>query len=131
MTLSCKQCRTPYEVVRGRKPSVTQFREFGCPAYVHETANNRLGKFNAKSEPGSPVSYTKGVAFRFLMNDNRVLETKDVLFDENIMRDIHCEAADNKKEFDLENPEILLGDAVHNPDANDDHDAHESQDSIE
>lgn len=65
------------------------------------------------------------------MNDSRVLETKDVLFDESIMRDIHRELADNNIEFDLYDPEILLYDVVHNANAYDDHDAQENQNSTE
>ncbi|XP_056695777.1 uncharacterized protein [Spinacia oleracea] len=41
--------KTPYELNRGRKPSITHLRIFGCKCFVHNNGKDQLGKFDALS----------------------------------------------------------------------------------
>lgn len=40
--------KTPYELLRGRKPNISHFRTFGCKCYVHDNGKDNLKKFDAK-----------------------------------------------------------------------------------
>ena len=49
--------KTPYEVFKGRKPSLSHLRIFGCPCYVHNNGKSNLKSFDPKSDEGVFLGY--------------------------------------------------------------------------
>jgi len=49
--------KTPYELYKGRKPSVSHLRVFGCKCFVLNNGKENLGKFDAKSDEGIHIGY--------------------------------------------------------------------------
>lgn len=87
---------TPFEAWTSRKPSVSHFREFGCPVYCMD--KEQKGKFDERSRRGTFVGYseeTKG--FRvWLPKQRRVEIVRDVKFMEN-------SSYENRKETEILN----------------------------
>jgi hypothetical protein len=73
---------TPFEVRFGRKPSVSQFRPFGCKCFVLKHEN--LDKFESRSFDAILLRYTPHVRSYRVYNfkTNTVVESCDVTFDE-------------------------------------------------
>ncbi|KAJ0958119.1 putative RNA-directed DNA polymerase [Helianthus annuus] len=57
-----RHMKTPYEILEGRKPSVSHFRIFGCPCVLLLMDSN--GKFEVKGDECYFVGYAKGSAYR-------------------------------------------------------------------
>jgi len=75
---------TPYEAYTGVKPNVSNLRIFGCIAYAHVPKDERK-KLDPKSRKCFMLGYgteTKGYRL-FDINRNRVIFSRDVLFNEN------------------------------------------------
>ena len=49
--------KTPYELYKGRKPSVRHLRVFGCKCFVLNNGKENLGKFDVKSDEGVHIGY--------------------------------------------------------------------------
>ncbi|KAK8944151.1 hypothetical protein KSP39_PZI008078 [Platanthera zijinensis] len=83
--------KTPYEIVKGRKPNLSYFRIFGCKCYILNNGKSYLTKFAAKSQDGIFVGYnTNSNAYRvFNLTTQVVEESVRVVFDE--IRLINCE----------------------------------------
>jgi hypothetical protein len=73
---------TPFELHFGHKPSVSQFRPFGCKCFVLKRGN--LDKFESRSFDGILLGYTPhGISYRvYNFETNTVVESCDVTFDE-------------------------------------------------
>jgi hypothetical protein len=72
---------TPFELLFGRKPSVSHLRPFGCKCFVLKYVN--LYKFESHSSDGILLGYTHGRSYRvFNLETNIVVESCDVTFDE-------------------------------------------------
>ena len=57
--------KTPYELYKGRKPSVSHLRVFGCKCFVQNNGKENLGKFDAKPDEGIHIGYAmNGHAYR-------------------------------------------------------------------
>ncbi|XP_021728379.1 uncharacterized protein LOC110695459 [Chenopodium quinoa] len=41
--------KTPYELIKGRKPNISYFRYFGCKCFVNNNGKRNLGKFDERS----------------------------------------------------------------------------------
>ena len=73
---------TPFERFYGRKPDVSHLRVFGCRAYAHIPKELRR-KIDPVSEPGIFIGYAAdSKAYRLLLDDGRIVERRDVTFDE-------------------------------------------------
>ncbi|KAJ0888369.1 putative RNA-directed DNA polymerase [Helianthus annuus] len=57
-----RHMKTPYEILEGRKPSVSHFRIFGCPCVLLLMDSN--GKFEVKGDECYFIGYAKGSAYR-------------------------------------------------------------------
>lgn len=44
--------KTPYELLKGRKPNLTYLRPFGCKYFIYNNGKDILGKFDAKIDKG-------------------------------------------------------------------------------
>lgn len=88
------QSKTPYELFGGFKPSVRHLRPFGCVAYVGVPRQRRT-KFDSKARRGYLVGYafrTKGFRI-WLPEEDKIIETINVSFDESTMFKQHSEEA--------------------------------------
>ena len=76
--------KTPYELYKGRKPSISHLRVFGCKCFVLNNGKDNLGKFDPKSDEGIHIGYAiNGHAYR--VYNKRLLAVEEsihVVFDE-------------------------------------------------
>nr|GEV08235.1 putative ribonuclease H-like domain-containing protein [Tanacetum cinerariifolium] len=77
-------CKTPYELLHGRTPSISFMRPFGCHVTILNTLDP-LGKFEGKVDEGFLVRYSvNSKAFRVFNSRTRIVqETLHVNFLEN------------------------------------------------
>ena len=81
-----KKDKTPWELFFGIKPDVSILRSFGSTAYAHIPKEKRT-KLDDVSERGVMVGYMpNGNGYRILMDDNSIVRSRDVVFDEKINR---------------------------------------------
>ena len=77
--------KTPYELLRGRKPNISHLRCFGAKCYVHNNGKNWLSKFDPLSDEAVFIGYSNhSKAYR--VYNKRTLcveESIHVIFDEN------------------------------------------------
>ena len=64
-TLINKHGKTPYEMVKGKKPSLKHLHIFGCKCFVLKTHPEQLGKFEPKADEGIFVGYPRGELIEF------------------------------------------------------------------
>ena len=50
--------KTPYELLKGRKPNVAYFCTFGCRCYILVDKKSNIGKFNPRSDEGIFLGYS-------------------------------------------------------------------------
>ena len=76
--------KTPYELLKGRKPNISHLRVFGCKCFIHNNGKNLPGKFDARSDNGIFLGYsTHSKAYRLLNKRTMcVEESVHVIFDE-------------------------------------------------
>ena len=76
--------KTPYELFKGRKPTVSYFKPFGCTCFIHNNGKDNLGKFDARSDEGIFIGYsTSSKAYRVYNKRTKVVEESiHVIFDE-------------------------------------------------
>jgi hypothetical protein len=96
--------KTPYEIWRGKKPTVKYFRGFGSKSYILRDRVN-LGKFDPKSDEGIFLGYsTNSCAYRvFNKRTETVMESINVVID-----DEEVEAPSNREENQLNSAELPL-----------------------
>jgi len=77
--------KTPYKLLKGRKPNISHFRTFGCKCFVHNNGKNNVGKFDAMSDEGIFLGYSPhSKAYKVLNKRTKyVEESVHVVFDEN------------------------------------------------
>ena len=76
--------KTPYELLKGRKPNISHLRAFGCKYYVHNNGKDSLGKFDPTSDEGIFLGYSSH-SKAYKVYDKRTLcveESVHVAFDE-------------------------------------------------
>jgi hypothetical protein len=75
--------KTPYEIWRGKKPTIKYFRIFGSKCYILRDREN-LGKFDPKSDEGIFLGYsTNSRAYRvFNKRTETVMESINVVIDD-------------------------------------------------
>ena len=44
--------KTPYELFKGRTPSIAHLKVFGCQCFVLNNGKDNLGKFDLRSDEG-------------------------------------------------------------------------------
>ena len=50
--------KTPYELLKGRKPNISHRRVFGCKRFIHNNGKNLLEKFDVMSDKGIFLRYS-------------------------------------------------------------------------
>jgi hypothetical protein len=105
-----KTNKTPYEIWRGKKPTVKYFKIFGSKCYILRDREN-LGIFDPKSDRGIFLGYsTSSRAYRvFNKRTETVMESINVVID-----DEEVEAPSNGEENQLNSAELPMtsGDVV-------------------
>ena len=72
---------TPFQQLYGRQPDISIFRIFGCVAYARIPPDLRK-KLDPKSKKGIFVGIYHDTAYKILIDDNDLIRSKDVVFDE-------------------------------------------------
>jgi hypothetical protein len=78
--------KTPYEILRGRKPNISHLHIFGCKCFILNNGKELLGKFDAKSDEGIFLGYSlSSKAYRVFNKRLRIVEESvHVAFDESL-----------------------------------------------
>ncbi|GJY77885.1 retrovirus-related pol polyprotein from transposon TNT 1-94, partial [Tanacetum coccineum] len=78
--------KTPYEILRNRKPSLEYFRVFGCKVFIINTKVH-LTKFDPKSYEGVFLGYSQSSKAYIMRNKEtmRIEESLNVTFDESLL----------------------------------------------
>ncbi|GKA41405.1 retrovirus-related pol polyprotein from transposon TNT 1-94 [Tanacetum coccineum] len=75
--------KTPYEILRGRKPTLDYFRVFGSKCFILNT-KDYLTKFDPKSYEGVFLGYSQNSKAYIILNKHarKIEESLNVIFDE-------------------------------------------------
>jgi len=77
------QGMTPYQLFKGKKPTLNFLHAFGCKCFVLRNQGDQLGKFEAKVDEAFFVGYAVGKAYRvYNLRLNIVMEFVHVVFDD-------------------------------------------------
>ncbi|XP_022870546.1 uncharacterized protein LOC111389800 [Olea europaea var. sylvestris] len=91
-----KTDQTPYEILKGKKPTVKYFRVFGSKCYILRDREN-LSKFESKSDEGIFLGYSRNSrAFRvYNLRTRVVIESINVVIDDAVSEGESGEKCDN------------------------------------
>ena len=105
---------TPYQSLKGKKPSLKHLHIFGCKCFVLRTHPEQLGKFETKADEGIFVGYPLTTrAFRvFNLRTRYIVESINVSFDDGKMTGFDGE---NHEGLEFENNQITV-EGSSNPD---------------
>jgi hypothetical protein len=102
--------KTPYEIWRGKKPTVKYFKTLGSKCYILHDREN-LGKFDTKSDEGIFLGYSTNIrAYRvFNKRTETMMESINVVVDdEEVQRPINME----EKQLDSAEPSTAPTDII-------------------
>ena len=118
-TLINKHGKTPFEMVRKKKPNLKYFHVFGCKCFVLKTHPEQLTKFDLKADEGIFVGYPLSTkAFRvYNLRTRVVMESIHVSFDDRKITGL--EDFNDHDQLRFEN-EALNPDSVNSDNANPD-----------
>ncbi|GMI67466.1 hypothetical protein HRI_000415900 [Hibiscus trionum] len=79
--------KTPYEILKSKKPNISYFHPFGCKCFVLNNGKENLGKFDAKSDEAIFLwYYLNSKAYRVFNKRTLVVEEFiHVVFDDNLL----------------------------------------------
>ena len=67
--------KTPYELLKERKPNIAYLRAFGCKCYILVNGKEDLGKFDSRSDEGIFLGYSeRSKAYRVFNKRTLVVE---------------------------------------------------------
>ena len=83
--------RTPYELLKGKKPNVSYFKLFGVKYFVHNYNKENLHKFDSKSEIVYFLGYSDNSRSHrvFHVKNNYVEESSHIFFEESTVDRFH------------------------------------------
>ena len=101
---------TPYQSLKGKKPSLKHLHIFGCKCFVLRTHPEQLGKFEAKADEGIFVGYPLTTrAYRvFNLRTRYIVESINVSFDDGKITGFDD---DNHANLEFENDQITADDS--------------------
>ncbi|KAK8934099.1 Methylthioribose kinase [Platanthera zijinensis] len=76
--------KTPYELLKGKKPKIGYFKVFGCTCFIHNNDKKYLAKFQAKADEGVFLGYSMIIkAYRVYNKSScKIEESVHIIFDE-------------------------------------------------
>ena len=79
--------KTPYELLKNKKPNISYFHPFGCKCFVLNNGKENLGKFDARSDKAIFLGYSlNSKAYRVFNKRTLVVEESiHVVFDDNLL----------------------------------------------
>ncbi|KAL8147667.1 hypothetical protein AgCh_005113 [Apium graveolens] len=128
-TLINKHGKTPYEMVKKKKPNLKYFHVFGCKCFVLKTHPEQLSKFDLKADEGIFVGYPLSTkAFRvYNLRTKVVMESINVSFDDKKITGLKDFVDHDQLRFenedsysDTENPDSLSPDTANSDGLNSD-----------
>ncbi|KAL8115181.1 hypothetical protein AgCh_021856 [Apium graveolens] len=128
-TLINKHGKTPYEMVKKKKPNLKYFHVFGCKCFVLKTHLEQLSKFDLKADEGIFVGYPLSTkAFRvYNLRTKVVMESINVSFDDKKITGLKDFIDHDQLRFenedsysDTENPDSLSPDTANSDRLNSD-----------
>jgi len=67
--------KTPYELLKGRKPNISHLKVFGCKCFILNKGKDNLGKFDSKAYEGILLGYSlHGHVYRAYNRRNMLVE---------------------------------------------------------
>jgi len=96
--------KTLYELFKGKKPIVSYFHVFGYKCFILKNANDRIGKFEEKSDEEIFLGYsTSSKAYRvFNMKTQSVKESMNIKFQDSLQNQlIQTQPKDSKPASDF------------------------------
>ena len=73
MTLTNRHRVTPYQSLKGEKPSLKHLHVFGCKCFVLRTHPEQLGKFEGKVDEGIFIGYPSTRAYKVFNLRTRIV----------------------------------------------------------
>ncbi|KAK1384246.1 hypothetical protein POM88_021981 [Heracleum sosnowskyi] len=115
-TLINKHGKTPYEMVKNKKPNLKYFHIFGCKCFVLKTHPEQLTKFELKADEGIFVGYPLSTkAFRvYNLRTKVIMESIHVSFDDKKITGLEDENEYDQLRFENED---LFSDDVNSDEA--------------
>ena len=94
---------TPFQLFKGKKPTISFLHVFGCKCYVLRNQGENLGKFEAKADEAIFVGYSDGKSFRvYNLRTNIVMESIHVVFDDKKIQGFSDEGFHDNLRFENE-----------------------------
>jgi hypothetical protein len=102
--------KTPYEIWRGKKPTVKYFKTFGSKCYILRDREN-LGRFDTKSDEGIFLGYfTNSRAYRvFNKRTETVMESINVIVDD---EEVQRSSSGEEKQIDSVDSSVAPTDII-------------------
>ena len=103
---------TPYQLYKGKKPTLNFLHVFGCKCFVLRNQGENLGKFESKADEGIFVGYAVGKAYRvYNLRLNIVMESVHVMFDDKKITGLEDEGFHDNLQFENEVPYVIQDDS--------------------
>ena len=105
--------KTPYELLRGKKPVVKYFKIFGSDCYILHNREN-LKKFDVKSDKGYFLGYSStSRAYRlYNLRTKTVMESSNVVINDKVCPKAHSESTTSVQDKPMEVNDSLPVDYV-------------------
>ena len=102
------QGMTPYQLFKGKKPTLNFLHVFGCKCFVLRNQGENLGKFEAKADEGIFVGYAAGKTYRvYNLRLNIVMESVHVMFDDKKIQGLDDEGFHDVLQFENETEGVI------------------------
>ena len=107
--LNQAQWKTPYQLMKNKKPTLNFLHVFGCKCFVLRNQGENLGKFEAKADEAIFVGYVTTRAYRvYDLRMNIVMESVHVVFDDEKIQGLVDEGNHGTLQFENEHIDDII-----------------------
>ena len=101
---------TPYQLWKGRKPSISYFHTFGCVVHILND-RSQLHKFDSKSDEGLFLGYSNNSrAYRvYNKRTQKIIESANVIFDDGMKTHSNAQSDDEDAQLPTTSSEKVVG----------------------